>query len=477
MANQNYPTLGRGSSGDSVKELQQALVNAGYDVGKSGVDGIYGSATESAVRKYQQANGLTVDGIAGKNTLGALYGSNNTTANKTETTTEASTPTVSDTQTGGAEAKKFSYDDFSYGDFSYADYAESDTVKQANALLQQQNAAKPGAYQSQWQDEIDSYLNQIQNRDPFSYDFNSDALYQQYKDMYIQQGQMAMMDTMSQAAAMTGGYSNSYAQTVGQQAYNQQLNQLNQIMPDLYQMAFDRYAYEGDQLQNMYNMYLGREEQDYGRYMDSYNAWQNERDYLAGRYDAERDYDYSKWEQERNLAYDQYTADRNLAYDQYSSDRDIAWKEYLTEQENAQSVAELMASAGDYDRLAELYGLSEEEVAAIKAANTPKATGGSGTQQKKYKTFDVGSTEYKTIASEISRATSLDELNNITSAYLALGYDPTQIKAMAAGKISALTPQSEPIDTTVSAGRNAAGTMIQQRQQENRIKDTRMAIY
>ena len=300
------------------------------------------------------------------------------------TTPAASTPEATPEPTKKAPAQ-FTYDDFSYGDFAYGSYAESDIVQQANALLQQQNAAKPGAYQSQWQDEINDYLGQIQNRGPFSYDLNSDALYQQYKNNYIQQGQMAMMDTMGQAAAMTGGYGNSYAQTVGQQAYNQQLSQLNNVMPQLYQMAFDRYAYEGDQLQHMYNMYLGLENQDYGRYMDSYNAWQAERDSLANRYDAERALDYSRYESERNLAYDQYSADRDLAYDQYTTGKDQAWKEYLANQEKEQAAAELMAGTGNYDRLGDVYGLTNEEVAAIKNANAPKATGG-GNPTPSYKT-------------------------------------------------------------------------------------------
>lgn len=285
--------------------------------------------------------------------------------------TPAKTPTTGGTTTGGAVGQTpatqqpFSYNAFSYDPFSYADYSESDIVKQANALLQQHNAAKPGAYQSMWQNQIDDYMGRIENRDPFSYDFNSDALYQLYKDNYIQQGQMAMMDTMGQAAAMTGGYGNSYAQTVGQQAYNQQLSQLNNVIPELYQRAFDRYAYEGQQLQDMYNMYMGREEQDYGRYVDNLNAWQAERDYLTGRYDSERDYDYGKWE-----------TGRAQAYDEYNVGRDLAWKEYLANMEKEQAAAELMAGVGNYERLARMYGLSGDELKALTDANAPKGTGG-----------------------------------------------------------------------------------------------------
>ena len=61
-------------------------------------------------------------------------------------------------------------------------YVESDAVKQAQAMLQQQMAQKPGAYQSQWQTGMNDIMNSILNRDKFSYDLNGDALYQQYAD-------------------------------------------------------------------------------------------------------------------------------------------------------------------------------------------------------------------------------------------------------------------------------------------------------
>ena len=369
----NVTNLSVGSSGSDVKKLQEALINAGYDVGSTGADGVLGKNTEAAIKQYQKDNGLTVDGIAGKNTQGLLYGTASTNGNTTTgtatlnnklhyntdsenvattTPTSPATPSTNPSASTGTPVveptftyepftydkeftyddfnydKEFTYDPFTYDPFSYGDYAASDAVNQANALLQQHISSKPGEYQSAWQDEADSYLSQYQNRGPFSYDFNSDALYQQYKDNYIQQGQMAMMDTMGQAAAMTGGYGNSYAQTVGQQVYNQQLSQLNNIMPELYQMAYDRYTQQGQELLNMYGIYMDRDATDYGRYRDKMNDWYNQRDYLTGQYNSERDFDYGQWKDDRNFAYDQYSSDRNLAYDQYSTDKNLAYDMY-----------------------------------------------------------------------------------------------------------------------------------------------------
>ena len=60
----------QGSSGSVVTKIQQTLKNAGYYTYT--VDGIYGSRTTAAVKKFQKAYGLTVDGICGAQTLAAL---------------------------------------------------------------------------------------------------------------------------------------------------------------------------------------------------------------------------------------------------------------------------------------------------------------------------------------------------------------------------------------------------------------------
>ena len=68
-----------GSSGEEVKQIQKKLKEWGYYDGE--VDGIYGSKTFSAVKKFQQKNGLTVDGIAGEKTLQTLGINNSSSSN------------------------------------------------------------------------------------------------------------------------------------------------------------------------------------------------------------------------------------------------------------------------------------------------------------------------------------------------------------------------------------------------------------
>lgn len=68
--------LSRGDTGLDVRELQQALVDNNFypniNASDNGVDGVYGMATEDAVRRYQIVHGLTTDGVAGSETLSSL---------------------------------------------------------------------------------------------------------------------------------------------------------------------------------------------------------------------------------------------------------------------------------------------------------------------------------------------------------------------------------------------------------------------
>ena len=65
------PMLVLGDEGEWVTYLQQSLEQAGY---LNGADGVFGSTTEDAVRAYQEAAGLTADGVVGEQTWAVLTG-------------------------------------------------------------------------------------------------------------------------------------------------------------------------------------------------------------------------------------------------------------------------------------------------------------------------------------------------------------------------------------------------------------------
>ena len=306
----NKKQLSFGSSGEDVKNLQLRLNEIGnYNLQ---TDGIYGSNTQAAVKDYQQKNGLATDGIVGTQTWSSLE---TKPATKSANATQGTTSTTS---TGTAPTG----------------YQPSDTVAQAQQMLNDYMAQKPGAYQSTWQGQMDELMNQILNRKPFEYDVNSDALYQQYKDQYVLQGQQAMLDTMGQAAALTGGYGNSYAQTAGQQAYQGYLQQLNDRIPDLYQLALSKYQMEGNALADQYAMLGAREDQAYGRYRDSVSDYYNELQRLYSQYNTEREYDYGQFIDDRNY---QYQQDRDAVADQqWQAQYDEAIRQWQAEFDEAQ---------------------------------------------------------------------------------------------------------------------------------------------
>ena len=167
------------------------------------------------------------------------------------------------------------------------DSSHLDRLQQSQTALDNHLTTKPGAYQSKYQGQIDQVMQNITDRKPFQYDVNADALYQQYKDRYTQMGRQAMQDTMGQAAALTGGYGNTYAQNAGQQAYGQYMQGLTDKIPELYQLALDKYDRDATLEKEKYSVLKDADATDYGRWGDQLNQWNTDRSYLSGRADTE----------------------------------------------------------------------------------------------------------------------------------------------------------------------------------------------
>lgn len=240
--------------------------------------------------------------------------------------------------------------------FSYKDYQESDRVKKLAERLAQLESQKPGDWTGgQYGQQMQEALDAIRKRKKFSYDLNGDALYQQYKDKYVQQGKQAMQDTMGQAAALTGGYGSTYGQAVGQQQYDAYLQNLNDVVPELYQLALSRYQMEGDDLKTQYSLLADQYQQEYGQYRDKVGDWQTERNFLSGRYDSERNLDYGMWGDARDFAYTDY---RNGIADeqwrrqyeesvrQFNEQMALSREQFAWQQAQAQAAAAAKSSGG-----------------------------------------------------------------------------------------------------------------------------------
>ena len=147
---------------------------------------------------------------------------------------------------------------------------------------------------------------ELENRDPFTYDLNTDPMYLQYRDQYTAMGRMAMEDTMGQAAALTGGYGSTYGQNAGQQAYAGYLQQLNSRVPELYALALDRYDREGEKLSDRFDTVRTLAEREYDAYRDAYRDWLTERNAAQDRADAAYDRGQKAWSEENKQKRQEY---------------------------------------------------------------------------------------------------------------------------------------------------------------------------
>lgn len=149
----------------------------------------------------------------------------------------------------------------------------------------------------------------IKNYDNFSYDVNSDALYQQLVNQYVQQGKMASADVMGKAAGMTGGYGNSYANTVGNQVYQSYIQQLNNEIPALYESALNQHNMKKQALYDEYALLMNEYDREYGLYADEYSRL------LKSLEGAKETYDDSLADDEENKSDNQNNADsKNTAW-------------------------------------------------------------------------------------------------------------------------------------------------------------------
>ena len=218
------------------------------------------------------------------------------------------------------------------------------TSGSTNALLDQKTAAEKNytdfvgaGYTYANQEKLNDWMSKYEGRNPFSYDFNTDAMYQQYKDKYIKQGKMAMQDTMGQAAAMTGGYGSSYASTAGNQAYQASLENLNDIIPQLYQMAYDRYNQEGQDMLNNISLLQGERAFDYGVWGDKANMLAGDRSYYGTEYNNSWNRDWSVFDDTRTFDRGVWEYNDTRDYNEHTNTENINYSEFLRAEEERQA--------------------------------------------------------------------------------------------------------------------------------------------
>ena len=212
---------------------------------------------------------------------------------------------------------------------NYGDY-QSQYQPQINDALSRVTDKTP--YASRYQSQIDDYVNKIQG----GYDPNADASYLAYKNQYMRGGQRAMQDTMAKAVALSGGFDNSYANSVAQQTHNDYMAGLADKIPELARAAEDMYS-------NRLNMFQNLDATDYGRFADERANNYNVLNALQGIDNAA----YGRWNDSRTNLYNLLNAYNNQENQNYSRFRDeySMWGNAYEQQKSLEEAAAAAAAA------------------------------------------------------------------------------------------------------------------------------------
>ena len=281
-------------------------------------------------------------------------------------------------------------------------------------------------YQSPYSTQIQSILNGITNQQPFTYNMNTDPLYQQYAEQYTRDGNLAMRDTIGNADAQTGGYGSSYATTAGSQANDSYMQQLNDRVPELYQLAYGKYQ---DDLGNKYNELNALSTQDqyqYGQYRDKVadNQWQQNYNQAADQwqqqYDYQNDYDkqqQSNWDTQMNYQQqqDQQAQENQQEQQNYQTSYDLQqqqnWQNTYNEQVSQDKTANSQwQQQFSYEKQQAAKQAAKQAAASNKAASTSASSNAAKASQAKVE-------KYTGIVEDMFKATTKDELGDKVAKY------------------------------------------------------------
>lgn len=177
------------------------------------------------------------------------------------------------------------------------------------------------SYENQYAEQQQALLDAIINRPDFSWSKEDDPQWSSYKKSYLREGDRATANVLGQAAAASGGRPSTAAITAATQAGDYYATQLNDIIPTLYQQAYDQYLNEYNMSLQDLNAVNTQEQLDYAKYLDQLG---------------------------------QFNTDRNFAFNQYLSDFDILQNQ-LASLQGQDSV--------DYNRWMDKVGLYEQNQA------------------------------------------------------------------------------------------------------------------
>lgn len=152
------------------------------------------------------------------------------------------------------------------GGFGSFSYDEAPTYE--NAFAQQQK----------------DLLDRILNREDFSWSKETDPQWSSYKKSYLREGDRATANALAQASAASGGRPSSYAVNAATQAGDYYATKLNDVIPTLYQQAYERYLDEYNMKLKDLNAVNQQEQLDYAKHLDRLGQFNTDRGFAYQNY-------------------------------------------------------------------------------------------------------------------------------------------------------------------------------------------------
>jgi uncharacterized membrane protein YgcG len=173
-------------------------------------------------------------------------------------------------------------------------YEDIDTSVVDPSVLEGKNKTAYDAYTQA----VKAAEDKLNGQAAFSYDLNGDALYQQYREQAMKAARKNSENAMQQAAAMNGGYGSSYASAMAGQAYSDAMSNLDNILPELYGQAYNRYLNDRGRNDELANASMNRAQSLLGTQLSTganeYGAMVDANQTGYGRAIDRRDYQHQK---------------------------------------------------------------------------------------------------------------------------------------------------------------------------------------
>lgn len=139
-------------------------------------------------------------------------------------------------------------------------------------------------YENTFAQQQKDLLDRILNREDFSWSKETDPQWSSYKKSYLREGDRATANALAQASAASGGRPSSYAVNAATQAGDYYATKLNDVIPTLYQQAYERYLDEYNMKLKDLNTVNQQEQLDYAKYLDRLGQFNTDRGFAYQNY-------------------------------------------------------------------------------------------------------------------------------------------------------------------------------------------------